>query len=483
MTTIRSIQLNDTRKKNGTSGGNMIHMAERRVQGANIKVIGVGGGGGNALNSMIEAGLDGVEFVAANTDFQALNNNLATTKLQIGEKITKGLGAGGRPETGQKAAMEDKQKVQDLLAGADMVFVTAGMGGGTGTGAAPIIAEVARENGALTVGVVTKPFGFEGRRRMLQADDGIEALRQAVDTLIVIPNEQLLAIADANMPVKEAFALGNSVLLNAVRGISDIIIVPGLINVDFADVRSIMAEKGRALMGTGIASGEDRAINAARMAIESPLLENTSIHGATGILVNVTGGPDLTIREINEAVKLINAAAHPDCNVIFGSVIDQDLVDTVKITVVATGVETAMGEEYQEERAHVVRELPRQTSVRPAPRPVHTQDHVYVQVGQPVRQPRAQEAQHVAPPPPPPPVTPHVVAKPVTPQPVQQTQQVPAHQNIFNDDQSDYYDRPTFQRRKEGTHVGPTHRDPVVVNPFAPSDQSEFDVPTFQRRR
>ncbi|HZS42532.1 MAG TPA: cell division protein FtsZ [Polyangia bacterium] len=304
---------------------------------AKIKVIGVGGGGGNAINTMIESRLEGVDFIAANTDIQALEANQAPMKIPLGGALTKGLGAGANPEIGRNAALEDIARITEVLSSADMVFVTAGMGGGTGTGAAPIIAQVARECGALTVGVVTKPFGFEGRKRRRQAEEGIANLQAAVDTLITIPNDRLLSVAGQKTTMLDAFRKADEVLLNAVQGISDLITIPGLINVDFADVRTIMKEMGRALMGTGRAVGERRAIEAAQQAISSPLLEDVSITGATGILINITGGPDLTLFEVNEASTLIQEAAHEDANIIFGSVIDANLVDEVRITVIATG--------------------------------------------------------------------------------------------------------------------------------------------------
>jgi len=307
------------------------------VSNAKILVIGVGGGGGNAVNTMINGNLDGVEFVAANTDMQALEANMAPHKLQLGSALTRGLGAGANPDVGRRAAEESMQAIADLISGADMVFVTAGMGGGTGTGAAPVIAQVARDCGALTVGVVTKPFGFEGKKRLSHAAAGITALENAVDTLIVIPNNRLLALVGQNTSMVDAFRKADSVLVNAVQGISDLMTVPGLINVDFADVRTIMSNMGRALMGAGIGSGKRRAIEAAEMAISSPLLEDVNIEGATGILINITGGPDLTLHEVNEASSLVQQAAHEDANIIFGSVIDPRLTDEVRITVIATG--------------------------------------------------------------------------------------------------------------------------------------------------
>lgn len=304
---------------------------------AKIKVVGLGGGGTNALNSMISLQqIQGVEFVAVNTDAQALLSNQAPTKVQIGEALTRGLGSGGNPEIGRQAAEESAQKLQDVLEGADMVFLTAGMGGGTGTGSIPVAAAISKQVGALTVAVVTKPFGFEGSRRMVAAEEGIEMLRDKVDALIVIPNQRLLEVVDKAMGLQEAFRLADSVLGQGVQGISDLIVMPGLINVDFADVRTIMTNAGSALMGIGQASGEHRAATAAQMAIASPLLE-VSIEGAKGVLFNIVGGPDLSMNEVNEAAQIIAQAAEPDANIIFGATIKDDLVDVVKISVIATG--------------------------------------------------------------------------------------------------------------------------------------------------
>ncbi|UOQ47954.1 cell division protein FtsZ [Gracilibacillus caseinilyticus] len=303
---------------------------------ATIKVIGVGGGGSNAVNRMIEHGVQGVEFIAVNTDAQALNLSKAEVKMQIGTKLTRGLGAGANPEVGRKAAEESKEQIEEILKGSDMVFVTAGMGGGTGTGAAPVIASVAKELGALTVGVVTRPFTFEGRKRATQAVSGIDGLKSSVDTLIVIPNDRLLEIIDKNTPMLEAFREADNVLRQGVQGISDLIATPGLINVDFADVKTIMADKGSALMGIGIATGESRAAEAAKKAISSPLLE-TSIDGAHGVLMNITGGANLSLYEVQEAADIVTSAADQEVNVIFGSVINEDLKDEIVVTVIATG--------------------------------------------------------------------------------------------------------------------------------------------------
>ncbi len=305
---------------------------------AQIKVIGVGGAGGNAVNRMIEEGMGGVEFISVNTDAQALMLSQAKTRVRIGDKLTRGLGAGGNPEVGRKAAEESADEIYEVLRGADMVFITCGMGGGTGTGAAPIMAQVAKELGALTIGVVTKPFTFEGKRRQDAADSGIEALKDQVDTLIVIPNDRLLQIADKRASLQDAFRVADDVLRQGIQGISELITVPGLINLDFADVRTIMSEGGAALMAVGVASGEDRAREAAESAISSHLLDVT-IDGARGILFNVTGGPELSLFEVNEAAAIIKDTAHPDVNLIFGAVIDPNMGDSVRITVIATGFE------------------------------------------------------------------------------------------------------------------------------------------------
>jgi cell division protein FtsZ len=318
-----------------------LRLEEEVSTGARIKVIGVGGGGGNAVNRMARTGLDGVEFIVANTDRQALQNNAAPIKLQIGSKLTKGLGAGADPNVGRSAALEDTDKIIQALDGADMIFVTTGLGGGTGTGAAPVIASLATELGALTVAVVTKPFKFEGRKRQIQAERGLEALRDCVDTIITIPNERLLTIIDKSTPLTDAFAFADDVLRQAIQGISDLIIVPGLINLDFADVKTIMNGMGLAMMGTGVAEGEDRAIEAARRAISSPLLEGASVNGARGVIINITGGPDLSLVEVSNASTIVQEAADEDANIIFGAVVDPELKGKVKITVIATGFDAA----------------------------------------------------------------------------------------------------------------------------------------------
>jgi len=304
---------------------------------AKLKVIGCGGAGGNAVNRMIGAGLRGVEFIAANTDVQALNQSLAPHRIQLGANATRGLGSGGDPSVGRRAAEEDEQAVADSITDSDMVFITAGMGGGTGTGSAPVVARLARASGALTVAVVTKPFAFEGRRRMRQAEEGLAELRAEVDTLIVIPNERLLAVVDKGTSLSDAFSVCDEVLLKATKGISDLVTVPGLVNLDFADVKAVMSNRGNALMGTGRASGANRALEAAQSAVASPLLEDVSIAGAEGVLVNITGGRDLTLHEVNEAANVVVGAAGDEANVIFGSVIDPNMDGELMITVIATG--------------------------------------------------------------------------------------------------------------------------------------------------
>jgi cell division protein FtsZ len=345
---------------------------ESRVYEARIKVIGVGGSGGNAINTMINFGLEGVEFITINTDAQALGSNAAVEKIAIGSSVTRGLGAGADPEKGRKAALEDVNRLKDIVQGADMVFVTAGMGGGTGTGAAPVIAQLAREAGALTVGVVTKPFAFEGKQRMRRAEAGLQSLTEHVDTLITIPNEKLMALADDDLTFVEAFRKADEVLFQAVKGISDLITLNGIINVDFADVRTVMNGMGRALMGTGCAKGEGRARLAAEQAIHSPLLDDISVEGATGVLINIVGGPDMKMKEIQEAASLVQEQAHEDANVIFGASVDESMADTLKVTVIATGFNAVNAEvplevsrDARRPQATVVRDQPAPRSTRP----------------------------------------------------------------------------------------------------------------------
>ena len=391
------------------------------LNSARIKVIGIGGGGGNAVNTMIGAKLSGVDFMVANTDAQSLEKNHAPLRIQLGGMVTKGLGAGANPEIGRRAAMEDQDKIKEHLAGSDMIFITAGMGGGTGTGGAPVIAKMAREVGALTVGVVTKPFIFEGKKRMRQSEEGIEELKANVDTLIVIPNQRLLSIAAKTTTMLEAFHKADDVLLQAVRGISDLIITPGLINLDFADVRTVMAEMGLALMGAASASGENRAVEAAQKAISSPLLEDISIQGARGVLINITGGPDLCLHEVNEAASMIQEEAHEDANIIFGAVIDDTLADEIRITVIATG----FGEVKEEPK-------PVQTSVTPVPNAI----------------PKNKKVVHLG--------------------------------TIVDD-----FDTPTWQRKKQGTEETETvvlNKSNFQFNKNQDEDDI-YDIPTFLRRQ
>jgi len=315
----------------------MFYMDESNGFSAKLKVVGVGGGGCNAINTMVEAGLQGVEFIAINTDIQTLNMNRAATKIQIGSKLTRGLGAGANPEVGRQAALEDADQIAECLKGADMVFITCGLGGGTGTGASPVISDISKELGALTVAVVTKPFPFEGKMRALQAEDGLTHLKERVDTLITIPNQRLMSIGGKHMSIKDAFMKADEVLLYAVRSISDLIISSGHINVDFADVKTVMSERGMAIMGVGVGTGDKRAVEAAHKAISSPLLEDISIHGAKGVLINVTGNMDMTLHEVTEASTLIQEQAHEDARVIWGLVFDETMEDSVRITVIATG--------------------------------------------------------------------------------------------------------------------------------------------------
>lgn len=316
---------------------NRIQFTENGYIGADIKVVGLGGAGGNAIDNMIAKGVSGVEFITANTDIQALHATAAPLRIQMGAQLTKGLGAGANPEVGRRAAEEDREQLVSALRGSDMVFITAGMGGGTGTGAAPVVANLAKEQGCLTIAVVTKPFDFEGKKRKQQAEEGLQALRASVDTLITIPNQRLLQVVDRSTSLRDAFGVADDVLRQAVQGIADLITIPGIVNLDFADVQTIMCGMGLAIMGTGTAQGEKRAVEAAHQATSSPLLEETSIHGARGVLINVTGGPDMGLHEINDAVAIVRESAHEDAQIIFGAVIDERMADDLRITLIATG--------------------------------------------------------------------------------------------------------------------------------------------------
>ena len=424
----------------------MIELVSNPDPGARIKVIGAGGCGGNAVNHMINVGLRNVDFIAVNTDIQALQNNHAPLRLQIGDEITRGRGTGGNPEIGRKAALEDEDRIREILSEAEMVFVTAGMGGGTGTGSAPVIARIARELGALTVGVVTKPFQFEGRRRMSQAEEGLRELKNAVDTLITIPNQRLLSVASKNTSLRESFQKADDVLLQAVRGISELVTVHGLINLDFADVRSIMAEMGMAMMGAATASGENRAVEAATRAISSPLLEDVSIKGARGLLINVTGGSDMALYEVNEAASLIQEEAHEDANIIFGAVIDDAMSDEIRVTVIATGFG----------------DLERASSSRYSPS------------GAPVTTPIAAASTR--------PVDPMELKQPAPAQQAGQVRMFPGNKPVRRmglvvDDST--LDIPAFRRRGEDS--GLAEGDKLEPNSLLDGDD-KLDIPTFLRK-
>jgi len=411
-------------------------------QRATIKVVGVGGGGGNALNTMIAEGLSGVEFVSANTDAQALQHNKAPVKIQLGAEVTRGLGCGANPDRGRASALEARDRLREILEGADMVFVTAGMGGGTGTGAAPIVAEVAREVGALTVGVVTKPFAFEGRVRGRHGERGLDELHQVVDTLITIPNQRLLALAGKQTNMKDAFKLADHVLLNAVRGISDLITVHGLINLDFADVRTVMNEAGVALMGTGVGRGDSRAVDAARAAISSPLLEDLSIDGARGVLINITGSDDMTLFEVNEASTLVQEAAHEDANIIFGAVLDEEMPEgEVRVTVIATGLDDGRVRRSPD-REHRPATAPPVANVRP----LHPEPGVSVAPG---------PAARVVP----------VSERPAEAEPAHPDAAAEADTGDFASPFEDELDTPAFLRRR-----------------MRESEEEDHETPTFQRR-
>ncbi len=433
--------------------GISIDFADDAELQAKIKVVGVGGAGGNAINTMIHSGLDGVEFIAANTDTQALANNAAPGRIQLGINLTRGLGAGATPEVGRKAALEDVQRIAEALNGADMVFVTAGMGGGTGTGAAPIIAQIARDQGALTVGVVTKPFQFEGRRRMKNALSGLEELRQSVDTIITIPNEKLLTVADDDMSMLEAFRRADDVLLQAVRGISDLIVRSGVINVDFADVRTIMSCTGKALMGTGYGRGANRALEAADVAINSPLLDDISIAGATGILINFTAGPDVKLKEVREAASMVQESAHEDANIIFGLVTDPNMEDVVKVTVIATGFDN-QGDD----------------ALLAAPAQMSRASHAGHSV---VARNAAQQALARGP------VasSPHLQQQPPQPPGLQPRQSAPAPRTVSRPSRAPYE---TQQRQSQAP--APEPQPARAFGPAAMLDEAVLDIPAYLRR-
>jgi cell division protein FtsZ len=456
---------NGNSHKRGGGGPEMIELVENVDPGARIKVIGAGGCGGNAVNHMIAAGLGNVDFIAVNTDTQALQNNKAPLVIQMGTQLTRGRGTGGNPEIGRKAALEDEDRLREVLSEAEMVFVTAGMGGGTGTGSAPVIARIARESGALTVGVVTKPFQFEGRKRMGQAEEGLRELKNAVDTLITIPNQRLLSIASRTTSLKEAFQKADDVLLQAVRGISELVTVHGLINLDFADVRSIMAEMGMAMMGAARAAGENRAVEAAQRAISSPLLEDVSIKGARGLLINVTGGPDMSLYEVNEAASLIQEEAHEDANIIFGAVIDEKISDEIYVTVIATG----FGERDFPAMRHTAIYSP---SGAPITAPVMASvTRPFEQIQQPL----------IAQPPAPPPVRAQPPMQPasasIPPNATTYGGRPVRRLGLLVDENS--LDIPAFKRRNgEAQRGGPTH---LNANDAVENDDS-LDIPAFLRK-
>ncbi|MBI5609804.1 MAG: cell division protein FtsZ [Deltaproteobacteria bacterium] len=459
-----------------------------QTAGARIKVVGVGGCGGNAVNNLIGSDLPHIHFLAANTDQQALEANLAGVKLQIGAGLTNGLGAGGDPEVGHRAALEDIDALRQHFLDADMVFITAGMGGGTGTGAAPVVAQTARDAGALTVAVVTKPFSFEGRQRIRQAEEGLRELAQAVDTLIVIPNDRIFQIANPRMPIKEAFRMVDSVVVEAVRGISDMIAIPGLINVDFADVKAIMKGKGMALMGTGRGAGEERAIIAAKQAISSPLLEDARIEGATGLLVTISGSSDMSIADLNDAMMLIQDATGADTNTIFGTTVDESLGEEIKVTVVATGFDRAAvvrAQDHQQTRLYgsqrAATERPALQVVPPPPlQRAHSDEApVYaVAMAAHERAAMAQHAQSAAT------LAVHTATtRPLptpSPQPAMEAPPLPRHEHEL--------DEPAFMRKNTpgyglpavGSLLG-TKREPVVHNPFT-NNIDEVDRPAFRRK-
>jgi cell division protein FtsZ len=438
--------------------GFSIEFAEETQQyQARIKVVGVGGSGGNAINTMIQFGLEGVEFIAVNTDAQALNANNAAVKIPIGQAVTKGLGAGADPERGRKSALEDVNRLKEALVGADMVFITAGMGGGTGTGAAPVIAQLAREEGALTVGVVTKPFVFEGRQRSRRAELGLATLGDQVDTLITIPNQKLISLSDEELTFVEAFRKADEVLFQAVQGISDLITQEGIVNVDFADVRAVMDNMGRALMGTGCAKGEGRARLAAEQAITSPLLDDISVDGATGVLINIVGGPDMKMREIEEAATLIQEQAHEDANIIFGASIVEGMADMIKVSVIATGFNRS-----EQEAADLLKQASRQPLDTSMERQMRSspfgsrQDHRHerhldhVRHEPPRHEPRHEPSRHEP-----------VYVGAHAPRPVLRPAAARVQHTVV---------RP----------AGPQLRDQIVF-PASPSD-ADWDVPAYQRR-
>lgn len=483
----------------------MFELEENVNIGATIKLIGVGGGGNNAVSTMIEGGLEGVEFVVANTDRQALEAHKAQSKIQLGRELTRGLGAGANPEVGKRAAIESYNDIVESLEGADMVFVTAGMGGGTGTGGAPIVAKIAKELGALTIGVVTKPFSFEGKKRMRHAMQGLSELKESVDTLIVIPNQKLLSISHEKTSLIDTFKKADEVLLQAVKGISDLINIRGLINLDFADIRTVMSTQGMAIMGTGAATGENRAVEAATAAISSPLLENISIDGATGIIINVTGGRDLSLHEVNEASTLITEAAHEDAEIIFGAVIDESMGDEVRVTVIATGFGAdqvklvSQHYSYQQPQQYVPQQQYYQATYQQpqmAPQPMQYREDARAALPpippmqqQPIAQPAPQPV--VVAPTPAPVSAPQTIiedapavsvpTEDVAAAPVSSRDMLLAKAKAYREQALKQREVPTEQLSME---MNLDHKEnKAAVDLSSPFDQSNLDVPTYLRRR
>tara|TARA_B100001248_G_scaffold262290_1_gene257333 strand:- start:11323 stop:12696 length:1374 start_codon:yes stop_codon:yes gene_type:complete len=449
----------------------MFELEDNTSLGANIKVIGVGGGGGNAVATMIDGGLSGVEFLVANTDAQALDAHKASIKIRLGTELTRGLGAGANPEIGKRAAIESYNEIVEKLEGADMVFVTAGMGGGTGTGGAPVIAKIAKELGALTIGVVTKPFAFEGKKRLKHAMAGIQELKENVDTLIVIPNQKLLAISNEKTSLLDTFKKADEVLLQAVKGISDLINIRGLINLDFADIRTVMAAKGMSIMGTGRANGENRAVDAAQMAVSSPLLENISIEGATGIIINVTGGEDLSLFEVNEASMLITDAAHEDAEIIFGAVIDDEMGEDIRVTVIATGFNP-------EQENQIMPHGYQQIHPQPQPQP-------QMQQAAPVQEPSVSihEQEVMAAPPPPP--SPQVNTEPKEDKPLPRDvllAKVKAYRESQGAQQSESQPEQLKMELQQDDPVEAARKLAQEVTK-SPYDNQSLDVPAYIRRQ
>jgi len=463
----------------------MIELDTKPEYGAKIRVVGVGGGGSNAVNAMIDKGLEGVEFCVLNTDIQALEKSEAQLKLQIGKNLTRGLGAGADPDIGRKAVEEDRDEIARVLAGSDMVFVTAGMGGGTGTGGASVVANIAKSIGALVVGIVTKPFSFEGKRRMKQADEGIEELRKNVDTLIVIPNQKLLALVEHSTSFMDGFSIANQVLYNATRGISELIIRHGYINVDFADVRTVMREMGDAIMGSGVGLGEHRAAQAAENAISSPLLEGVSIQGAQGVLVNITGGRSMTLLEVSEATQIIHDAAGDDANLIFGAVLDDTMTDEIMVTVIATGFNNKpkyTGLSYQPQAGQLPLAMPSETHDAPKPRVERINPPMADRV---IERPQETASRSYTPEAPLPKI--ERMYNPNRGTLTEKAERTPAYERSSTGFDRPSFERPSFERMSNGaaskaSAVRLTPRNDQRHVPSGPRDLKEFDQPAYLRR-